>query len=158
MADRNVTAKEVWEILRQAQNRVVGFFDSCMSGSMIVDPSTPAEKGQTMDYYETDPEIAKVDGEVGVGSFAQTVADLFKDDMQRRGNCCEEVGPQIRLYSACANGVITTYEPEIGTKFADAISMCHRKTEGKTYAEFDELLIEKSTYGPKTNPQYRVVP
>jgi hypothetical protein len=65
----------------------------------------------------------------------ETMADylvrMFKEEnAQKRGNCCEEVGPQIKLYSACENGVITTYEPESGTKFADAILTAYKKTEG----------------------------
>ena len=41
LADKNLLAREVWEVLRTAQNRIVGFFDACMSGSMIVDPNAP---------------------------------------------------------------------------------------------------------------------
>ena len=41
MIDHNVSAREVWGVLRNAHNRIVGFFDSCHSGSMIVDPENP---------------------------------------------------------------------------------------------------------------------
>ena len=91
---------------------------------------------------------------------ADYLVRMFKEDKQARGNCCEEVGPQIKLYSACENGVVTTYEPESGTKFADAILTAYKNTDKKSYAEFDKVLIEKGTYGnsPKMDPKYRVVP
>jgi len=93
---------------------------------------------------------------------ADYLVRMFKEDKQARGgNCCEEeVGPQIKLYSACENGVVTTYEPESSTRFASAILIAYRNTEGKTYAEFDKVLVEKGTYGnsPKMDPMYRVVP
>ena len=92
---------------------------------------------------------------------ADYLVRMFKEEnAQKRGNCCEEeVGPQIKLYSACENGVVTTYEPESHTRFASAILTAYKNTEGKTYAEFDKVLVEKGTYGgPKVDPMYRVVP
>lgn len=92
---------------------------------------------------------------------ADYIVRMFNEEKQTRGgSCCEEVGPQIRLYSACENGVVTTYEPESYTKFADAILTAYKKTAGQTYADFDKVLIEKGSYGnsPKMDPKYRVVP
>lgn len=94
-------------------------------------------------------------------TMADYIVRMFKEEnAQKRGNCCEEVGPQIKLYSACENGVVTTYEPESSTKFATAILTAYKNTDGKSYAEFDKVLVEKGTYGnsPKMDPKYRVVP
>ena len=149
MADRNVLAKEVWGVLKEAQNRIVGFFDSCYSGSMIVDP----ESGETR---AAEDEAAEPEG-----TMADYLVHMFAAQEQARGELDgEKKQPQIRLYSACENGKITTYEPESSTKFASAILMAYKKTEGQTYAEFDKVLIEKGSYGnsPKIDEKYHIVP
>ena len=146
MIDRNVTSKEVWNVLRNAQNRIVGFFDSCHSGSMIVDPENPTPENTTAKDLQSE------------GTMADYLVEMFKEQAKTaRGN---EKQPQIRLYSACANGVISTYEPTIGTKFADAMIYSWKRTDGKPYTDFDWLLIEKGSYGnsPKMDPKYRVTP
>ena len=146
MIDHNVSAREVWNILRNAKNRIVGFFDSCHSGSMIVDPENPTSENATAKDLQYE------------GTMADYLVEMFKEQAKTaRGN---EKQPQIRLYSACANGVISTYEPTIGTRFADALIMSWKMTPGKTYTDFDKLLIEKGSYGnsPKIDPKYRVTP
>ena len=146
MADRNVLAKEVWGVLKEAQNRIVGFFDSCYSGSMIVDP-----EGEGTREAET-----TTDGE----TMADYLVRKFSEQVQARGELGDEKQPQIRLYSACENGKVTTYEPESSTKFATAILAACKKTEGQTYADFDKVLIEKGSYGnsPKIDEKYHIVP
>lgn len=140
MADRNLLSREIWEVLRGATNRIVGFFDSCYSGSMLEDPENPVAKGGDE------------------GTMADYLVRMFREQETARAE--SGAAPRIRLYSACANGVVTTYEPESGTRFADAILMAYKKTAGQTYADFDKILIEKGSYGnsPKIDPKYHVVP
>lgn len=138
MADRNLLSREIWDVMRNATNRIVGFFDSCYSGSMLEDPGSLVPRG------------------AGEGTMADFLVQMFKEQEEP----AREILPRIRLYSACANGVVTTYEPGIGTKFADAILMAYRKSANQTYADFDKILIEKGSYGnsPKIDPKYHVVP
>lgn len=140
MADRNLLSREIWGVMRNATNRIVGFFDSCYSGSMLEDPENP---------------VAKSGDE---GTMADYLVRMFREQESARAE--SGAAPRIRLYSACANGVVTTYEPESGTKFADAILTAYKKTSGQTYADFDKILIEKGSYGnsPKIDPKYHVVP
>lgn len=142
MADRNLLSREIWGVMRNATNRIVGFFDSCYSGSMVEDPGSLEPRG------------------AGEGTMADFLVQMFKEQEEsaREQGC--EILPRIRLYSACANGVVTTYEPGVGTKFADAILMAYKKSAGRTYADFDKILIEKGSYGnsPKIDPKYHVVP
>ena len=139
MADRNLLSREIWGVMRNATNRIVGFFDSCYSGSMLEDPEAR---------------------DAGEGTMADFLVRMFKEQEEATRGLEREASPRIRLYSACANGVVTTYEPESGTKFADAILMAYKKSAGQTYADFDKILIEKGSYGnsPKIDPKYHVVP
>lgn len=149
MANRNVLASEIWEVLRNAENRIVGFFDSCYSGSMIVDP----ESGETRAVEDESAEQE--------GTMADYLVRMFAERERARGKLDgEKKQPQIRLYSACENGKVTTYEPESGTNFASAILTAYKKTAGQSYAEFDKVLIEKGSYGnsPKIDEKYHIVP
>lgn len=93
MANRHVKAQEVWDILKNAENRIVGFFDSCYSGTMIVDPNPPTDEGeeQTRDAVQD----------------TETMADYIvrkfneqKTEQTKRGLYDGGKQPQIRLYSA----------------------------------------------------------
>lgn len=137
LIDRHVKAQEIWDALKDAENRIVGFFDSCCSGSVI----------------ETDAFSAFS----GPGSMAGFLADEFRREGARLASRGKK-RPDVKLYSACADGVFTTYQPESYTEFQAALSKAYRKTKDLTYADFDERLVEFGTYGPKDRPQYRVVP
>lgn len=138
MIDRHVSAAEIYGVLKEADNRIVGFFDSCYSGSMIeTDEFGPVPKG---------------DGAPG-GSMARTLAGMLEDGPRPRGK-----EPMVKLYSACEDGVVTTYEPEIGTAFQDAVSRAWKKTKELTYADFDEKLVQFGSYGRPEDPRYHVVP
>ena len=150
LADRNVLSREVWEVLRNAQNRIVGFFDACYSGSMIVDPEAPVE--------DTEKQAREIDEQDVRDN--ETMADYLVRMFNEQPKTRDGQEPQLRLYSACENFKVTTYEPESSTKFANAILTAHKKTAGQTYADFDKLLIEKGSYGnsPKIDEKYHIVP
>lgn len=141
MANRNLFSREVWEVMRNAHNRIVGFFDSCRSGSMLPDPE-PNEFTRDGDERE---------GE----SFAGYLVRRFEEQGRRDG-----AAPRIRLYSACNQVALTTYDPDSSTKFGYAMTGAAKATVGMTYARFDEELIRRGSYWnyPQTDPQLRVVP
>lgn len=156
--DTYVYAREIYEILRTARkNRIVGFFDSCYSGSMInVGEDENGEltfSAAAADYDEND----------GCKNIADSITKMLGDyyfTKQKGMFALAPNMPMIKLYAAAEDKHVTTYEPESSTKYSTAMHQAWKLCKGMRYKDFDAKLLEKGTYGtsPKMDEKYRVIP
>jgi len=144
--DTHVLAREIYDILKKAKHRVLGFFDSCYSGSMIdTENLMKAPAPGTAD--ENAPDIASY------------ITSMFTHDMAFKAGSGSQL-PILKLCSAAEDKKITTYEPEQHTQYASAVRTAWKKTkDGGRYVDFDSWLLQKGSYGPK-DPEHvnHVVP
>lgn len=141
LTDTYVYASDIYSILKTSQSRVVGFFDSCYSGSMI-------DADELM-------KARKPEDETGIDctSMASYLTSMMKRDQMRLKSSGEATpAPVMKLYSAGEDQKITTYTPYNDTTYSIAINRAWskiNKTKGARYKDFDELLLKYGSYGPK---------
>ena len=134
--DKYVLAREIYDILKRAKNRILGFFDSCYSGSMI-DTENLMKAPAPGIADENAPDIAAY------------ITSMFMHDATFKAGAGSQL-PILKLCSAAEDKKVTTYEPELHTMYASAIRTAWKKTkDGGRYADFDSWLLQKGSYGPK---------
>lgn len=138
MIDALVYARDIYAILKTSQSRVLGFFDSCYSGSMIdADELMKARKPED----ETGLDCTSM------ASYLTSM--MYRDQMMLKSSSEAAPAPVMKLYAAAADQKICTYSPEMGTMYTDAIYRAWKQTQGMRYKDFDELLLKYGSYGPK---------
>ena len=156
--DAYVKAVDVYEILKTAHNnRIIGFFDSCYSGSMI---NMQEDEDGGLTFSASAPDNGLNDG---CDNIAESITKMLGDWYSTRSNGLFAAAldiPMIKMYAAAADGHVTTYEPESSTKYSTAMHQAWKLCKGKRYKDFDAKLLEKGTYGtsPKMEEKYRIVP
>lgn len=135
--DKHVLAREIYEILKNSSSRVLGFFDSCYSGSMIdtenlMKASAPGEEAG-----------------LDTRSMGSYITSMLARDMKLKAGADSKPLPMLKLCSAAADGKTTEYQPEMYTKYSSAIEYAWKKTKGMRYKDFDALLLQRGSYGPK---------
>jgi hypothetical protein len=148
MTDAYVYASDIYAILKTSQSRILGFFDSCYSGSMI-------DADELM-------RARKPEDETGIDctSIASYLTSMMhRDQMMLKSSSESAPAPVMKLCASSADQKVCTYNPYSDTSYTNAIYRAWNKTKDMRYKDFDEHLLKYGSYGP-TDPAHvnHVVP